>query len=308
MKVIIVGEVAGGASCATFPRRGIALLVPVLVGVLGALLASQCLAQSAGDQMTLTPQSATQETVPSDNDSAELAKKLANPVASLISVPFQFNYDEGFGPQNANKWTLNVQPVVPVALNDDWNLIVRTIVPVIYQESIADGVDSTFGLGDTVQSFFISPKAPTAGGWIWGAGPVFLWPSATDDMLGSQKWGAGPTGLLLKQEHGWTYGILANHIWSYAGDGNRSEVNLTFIQPFLSYTWPTATTLGVNTESTYDWVGDQWTVPLNLWISQLVRFGKQPVQFAIGPRYYAESPDGGPEWGARFTATFLFPK
>ena len=239
---------------------------------------------------------------------AELAKKLANPVASLISVPLQFNYDEGYGPKDAGIWRLNVQPVIPVSLNEEWNLIIRTIVPVVYQESLADGIDSQFGLGDTVQSFFFSPKAPTSGGWIWGVGPVFLWPTGTDDILGSEKWGAGPTGLILKQEKGWTYGVLANHIWSYAGDDDRDEVNATFIQPFLVYTFPTATGIGINTESTYDWNNDQWTVPLNLFVNQIVKFGKQPVQFAIGPRYYAESPDGGPEWGVRFTMTFLFPK
>jgi hypothetical protein len=170
------------------------------------------------------------------------------------------------------------------------------------------GIDSKPGLGDTVQSFFFSPKDPTSGGWIWGFGPVFLWPTATDDALGSEKWGAGPTGLVLKQQHGWTYGVLANHIWSYAGADDRGDVNATFLQPFLTYTWPTATTLGVNTESTYDWTQSQWTVPLNLFASQVVRFGRQPVQFTIGGRYYAESPDGGPEWGARFVVTLLFPK
>jgi len=238
----------------------------------------------------------------------ELAKKLSNPVAAMISIPFQFNYDTGFGPKDAYKLTLNVQPVIPITLNDDWNLIIRTIVPVAYLDSVADGADSAFGLGDTVQSWFFSPKAPTAGGWIWGVGPVFLWPTATDDQLGGEKWGAGPTGLLLKQENGWTYGMLANHIWSYAGDSDRSEVNATFLQPFLSYTFPSATTLTLNTESTYDWTSSQWTVPINLSVSQLVRMGKLPVQFAIGGRWYAESPDGGPEWGVRFTMTILLPK
>jgi hypothetical protein len=241
-------------------------------------------------------------------DAAALAKKLSNPVASLISVPLQTNYDTGFGPKDAYKLVLNVQPVIPITLNADWNLIIRTIIPVVYQDSVADGISSKFGLGDVTQSFFFSPKEPTAGGWIWGAGPVFLWPTGTDDFLSTRKWGVGPTGLLLKQENGWTYGVLANHIWSYAGDSDRSSINATFIQPFVAYTWPTATTVTFNTESTYDWTAKQWTVPLNLSISQVVKFGSQPMQFAIGPRYYAESPPGGPEWGVRFTMTFLFPR
>lgn len=238
---------------------------------------------------------------------ADLAKKLQNPVADLISVPLQFNFDNGFGPKDAEKLTLNIQPVIPVTLNEDWNVIIRTIMPIVHLESVADGISSETGLGDIVQSFFFSPKEPV-GGWIVGVGPVFLWPTATDDALGGEKWGAGPTIVLLKQESGWTVGLLANHIWSFAGDEDRDEVNATFLQPFISYTFPTLTTLTFNTESTYDWTHDEWTVPLNVQVSQLVKFGKLPVQLAIGGRYFAEAPDGGPEWGIRFAITFLFPK
>jgi hypothetical protein len=279
----------------------------VILGILAP--ATRCFAQAAGDLPSLSPTSAAIDTPATSRDeAAELAKKLNNPVANLISVPFQFNYDEGFGPKDSERITLNVQPVIPVPLNKDWNLITRTIVPVVYQDSIADGVDSEFGLGDIVQSFFLSPKAPTSGGWIWGIGPAFLWPTATDNSLGSEKWGLGPTVVLLRQEHGLTYGVLANHIWSYAGDDDRKNVNATFIQPFISYTTTTHTTFGINTESTYDWTASDWTVPINLTVSQLLKIGKQPVQLSIGPRYYAASPDGGPEWGARFTVTFLFPQ
>ncbi|HEY4136009.1 MAG TPA: hypothetical protein VGO34_12440 [Alphaproteobacteria bacterium] len=237
----------------------------------------------------------------------ELAKKLSNPVANLVSVPFQLNYDEGFGPKDAGRYTLNVQPVVPFSLGEDWNLITRTILPIIYQESPASGMDSEFGLGDTTQSFFFSPKAPV-GGWIVGAGPAFLWPTATDTALGSEKWGAGPTFVGLRQEGPWTYGLLANHIWSYAGDSDRSEVNSTFLQPFLSYTTKSATTYLLNTESSYDWTGEQWTVPINAGVSQLLKIGTQAAQVGLIGRYYAESPDGGPEWGVRLVLTLLFPE
>jgi hypothetical protein len=249
------------------------ILAAALVGAL-TLFVQRLAAQTFDSQLTLTPKYAAQQTpAPSgggDSD-AELAKKLSNPVASLISLPLQFNYDEGFGPKDAYKLSLNVQPVIPITLNEDWNLIVRTIVPIVYQDSVADGIDSQFGMGDIVQSFFFSPKEPTSGGWIWAIGPVFLWPTATDDSLGSEKWGAGPTALLLKQEKGWTYGVLANHIWSFAGASDRDEVNATFIQPFLAYTWPTATTVNLNTESTYDWNSNQWTVPINLSVSQVLK-------------------------------------
>jgi hypothetical protein len=243
-----------------------------------------------------------------DDKSAELAKQLSNPVASLISVPLQSNFDFGAGPNDDGfQFKLNVQPVIPFSLSEDWNLISRTIVPIVYQENIF-GTSSQSGLSDTVQNFFFSPKAPTSGGWIWGAGPLFLLPTASDALLGTEKWGAGPTALILKQQHGWTYGALANHIWSFAGDSSRADVSATFIQPFLSYSTKTYTTFGLNTESTYDWENSQWTVPLNVSVSQLVKLGGKPVQFSLGGRYYAEKPSDGPDWGLRFAITFLFPK
>ncbi len=242
------------------------------------------------------------------DEAAELAKKLQNPIASLISAPIQSNWDFGFGATNAMRYTANIQPVIPFSMNADWNVISRTILPVVYAESPTFGGGDKAGLGDIVQSFFFSPKEPTSNGWIWGAGPVFLIPTSTDDAFGTGKLGAGPTAVLLKQDKGWTYGILANHIWSYAGQGSTPDVNATYLQPFLSYTTKTYTTFGVSTESTYDWATHQWTVPLVGQISQLVKIGGQPVQFALGGKYYADKPAGGPEWGLRFTVTLLFPK
>ena len=242
------------------------------------------------------------------DDAAELAKKLSNPVAALISVPVQSNFDFGAGPNGDGfQYKLNIQPVIPFSLSEDWNLISRTILPVISQHDVI-GTSSQDGLSDTLQSFFFSPKEPTSGGWIWGVGPALLLPTATDELLGTEKWGAGPTAVLLKQEHGWTYGMLANHIWSFAGDSERADVNSTYLQPFLTYTTKKQTSFTFNTESTYDWEAEQWTVPLNVGVAQLVKIGKMPIQFQIVGRYYAEGPDNGPEWGLRFTVTFLFPK
>jgi hypothetical protein len=243
-----------------------------------------------------------------NDQSVEMAKKLANPIGALISVPFQNNFDFGGGPDGDGfQYKLNLQPIVPITLNQDWLLISRTILPFIYQEKIVKK-SSQSGLADTLQSFFLSPVKPTKGGWIWGAGPAFQLPTATDDLLGAEKWGAGPTAVVLKQQNGWTYGALANHIWSFAGDSDRAQVSATFLQPFVSYTTKKATTFTLNSESTYDWDKSQWTVPLNLMIQQLVKIGKQPVALAVGGRYYAEKPDDGPEWGLRFAVIFLFPK
>ena len=240
----------------------------------------------------------------------DLAKQLSNPVAALISVPFQLNYDPNVGPQrNGERWTLNIQPVVPITLNQDWNVISRTILPVISQDDIALNSGNQFGLGDVLQSFFFSPKKPTAGGLIWGVGPVLLLPTATDDLLGSEKWGLGPTGVVLKQDGPWTYGALANHIWSVGGSGGRADISSTFLQPFLAYTTKDAWTYSLNTESTYDWKDSQWTVPVNASVSKVTKIGGQLMSFAAGVRYYAESPDDGPKgWGLRFVVTFLFPK
>jgi hypothetical protein len=239
-------------------------------------------------------------------EETDLAKQLANPISSLISVPFQANWDFGIGVNDASRFTLNIQPVVPMSLSEDWNLIVRTILPVIDAESPAPGIPDASGLGDVVQSFFFSPADPV-NGWIVGAGPVFLYPSATDDLLGTEKWGVGPTAVVLKQAGAWTYGALANHLWSYAGEDGRDEVNATFLQPFASYITPTKTTFTLNAEATRDWENDQWIVPLNVIVSQLFKVGSQPVQVSLGGRYYVEGPDGGPEWGVRAVVTLLFP-
>lgn len=242
-----------------------------------------------------------------DGGHADLAKQLSNPVADLISVPLQLNWDTGIGPKDADRSILNVQPVMPFSLNEDWNLISRTILPVTYLESTADGVSSVFGLGDIVQSIFFSPKK-SVGGWILGGGPVFLLPTATENALKSKQFGLGPTAVGLRQHDAWTYGVLANHIWGVNNPDDREQVNATFLQPFLVYTTPTAVSYSLNSESTYDWKSEQWTVPINLAVSKLTTVGNQKVSFQVGGRYYAEAPDGGPDWGLRFSVTLLFPK
>ncbi len=242
----------------------------------------------------------------------DLAKQLANPVSSLISVPFQNNFDFGMGPTGrGSQWKLNIQPVIPTEVNEDWNLITRVIVPLVHQENITgtpgNPSGKQTGLSDTTASFFLSPTSPI-GGWIVGGGPVVLLPSGTDPLLGTEKWGAGPTFVALRQQGPWTYGALVNHVWSFAGDRARSDLNNSFIQPFISHTSAEAVTIAFNSESTYNWAASQWSIPLNLSISKVIAIGTQKAQPQLGVRWYPEGPDGGPEWGIRASMTLLFPK
>jgi hypothetical protein len=194
-----------------------------------------------------------------------------------------------------------------VHINKDWNIITRTIIPLLDRNDMPIRGVSESGLGDIVASQFFSPVEPTESGWIWGAGPVERIPTATEDTLGGEQWGFGPTAVALKQTGPWSYGCLANQIWSVAGEDDRPDVNATFLQPFVSYVTKTMTTIGLVSESTYDWDSDQWTVPVIPQVAQLFKIGPQIMQLALGATYYAESPEAGPEgWGARVQLTLLF--
>lgn len=237
----------------------------------------------------------------------DLSSQLSNPVASLISVPLQYNYNSGFLNGTAEQSYINVQPVIPISIGDNWNLISRTIIPVVSQSDFTPGTTQN-GFGNTVQSLFFSPKEPTRGGLIWGAGPVIQIPTNTDG-LGRDQWGLGLTGVALKQSNGWTYGGLANHIWSVSNDDVYGHSSVSFLQPFVSYSTPGGTTYSGNIEASYDWEGDEWAVPVNFVISQLVTIANRPVQIGGGVRYWADAPQGGPDgWGARLVVTYLFPK
>jgi hypothetical protein len=240
----------------------------------------------------------------------ELAKQLSNPIASLISVPLQLNYDQGYGPRDeGDRIQLNIQPVVPFSLSDSWNLISRTILPVIDQQDLRPGSGSQTGVGDVVQSLFFSPKEPTAGGLIWGIGPVLLLPTGSDEMLTADQWGLGPTFVALKQIGPRTVGFLANHIESVSNSSDRPDVQATFIQPFFSRTTASAVTYSANLETTYDWEGESWSVPLNLSVTKVQRWGSQLVSVGGGLRYWLDAPDNGPEgFGARLILTLLYPK
>jgi hypothetical protein len=235
---------------------------------------------------------------------AELAKELQNPVADLITLPLESRFDVSAG--NKLRYTLNIQPVLPFELGPNLVLVSRTILPVIYAEATDNDPHNHTGLGDTSQSFFLAPKEPV-NGWIVGAGPALKLPTATERALGDGVWGAGPTAVALRQDDAWTYGLLTSHVWSFAGRSG-STVNTTLLQPFFAYTNTALTTFGLGSESAYDWDARQWLVPLDVTVSQLVRVGDTPVDFALGGRSYLDRPGGGPNWGVKFTVTFMLPK
>jgi hypothetical protein len=258
--------------------------------------------------LLLTPTMLGAQTLADDKlEPSPLALQLHNPVATLVSVPIESDWDIGSGPAHAMTYTIEAKPVVPFSLNQDWNLITRTLVPFIYAESPEVGGASKAGLGDITATIYFSPDKPL-GGWYWGAGPGLIFPSATHNELGAEQWSAGPTAAVLRQNGGWTVGALTGHAWSIAANHNRDDVSTTFLQPFISYTTKKDTTFGLDTASQYDWTGRQWTVPMEASVGQVLHFGGHDIEVGLTGRYYAERGSDGPRWGLGIAVTFLFPK
>jgi hypothetical protein len=237
----------------------------------------------------------------------DLEKAIQNPIANIVSLPFQNNTDFGIGEYDRTKNTLNIQPVLPFSLGESVNLIVRTIIPIISQP-IGES-ETTTGLGDISLSTFFTPAKP--GKLIWGIGPVFGFPSATDNVLGSGKWSMGPSILLITQPEGWSIGTLVQNTWSYAGDENRSDVSFFYSQIFIVKNLPDGWYLNTAPIITANWKassGNQWTVPIGIGGGKLIRAGKLPINIQVGYYNYVVKPDGGPKWQLRAQVVFILPK
>ncbi len=235
----------------------------------------------------------------------ELAKQTQNPVASLITAPLQGNWDFGLGDREATGTLLNIQPVMPFAVSRSTNVILRVIMPLASQP----GPDNTRvnGLGDIVTTAFFSPV--NSGALIWGVGPVFLLPTATNNAMGSEKFGIGPSAVALTQPGKWTIGGLFNHIWSTSGAIDRDDINSTFLQPFANYNLGSGLAVGAMIEASGNWEADEtWTAPLLFTVSKVALLGRRPVSFLLGAGPNIASPEAGADWRFRLQAAFLFPR
>lgn len=246
----------------------------------------------------------------------DIAAKAQNPIASMISLPVDTSVD--FGASNGTAVVSNVQPVIPTSLGD-WNLVSRFILPVAYVDGAIGGLPSiptepdvnsksAFGLGDLNYTGFFSPAA--ASSVIWGVGPSITAPSATDAILGSEKWSAGPSVVVLTQPKPWSLGLLARHLWSFEGASDRADVNQTLIQPFINYNLDNGWYLLTDPIVLGNWSGgdSEWTVPVGGGVGRIFKIGNQPMNMRLRSYYNVAAPDGAPDWSINFSVAWLFPK
>jgi opacity protein-like surface antigen len=238
----------------------------------------------------------------------DLARASQNPVAAMISLPFQNNTNFNTGRYGRAQNVLNIQPVIPMSLNGDWNIISRTIVPVISQPNLFSDAN-TGGMGDITQSLFLSPANP--GHVIWGVGPVFTAPSASDTILGNGKTLFGATAVALIMPGHWVIGVLANNQWSVAGDPYRKPVNTFLAQPFVNYNMAGGWFLTYSPIITADWLApsdQRWTVPVGGGFGRVFKVGEQPVNASLSGYYNVVRPDSAGDWQLRAQVAFLFPR
>ena len=279
----------------------------ITIGILLTALAAPVFGQEEPEDENLQYQEDIDYDHDGDVDQGDLAKAAQNPVGDLISLPFQNNMNFDVGPADRTQNVLNIQPVWPIALSKNWNLITRTIVPVISQP--APGNERTNGLGDLNFTGFFSPKQP--GKIIWGVGPTLVFPTATDDVTGTDKWSAGPSVVVLTMPGQWVIGALVSNVWSFSGDDERADVNSFLMQYFVNYNLPDGWYLTSAPIITANWEaesGEQWTVPFGGGIGRVFRIGRQPINMQTQVFYNVETPTNGAKWQWRLQVQLLFPK
>lgn len=269
------------------------------------LVIALCLASSIATAQTADTPAKAEAPAPGP-DKIDIAKKLANPIANMVSVPFQYNWDQGTGADGkGHDQQLLVQPVIPISLKGGDNFIVRPIVTTIWQSAV-DGFTG-YGLGNVQLETFYAPN--TNSSLIWGVGPYLSLPAGSSGHFGSQQTGAGITGVILDRAGPWTYGLLAFRSWSAGGDPVSGTQNNFFFQPFVAYVTKDAWTFTLNTQSNYNFDVHRTQNPINAQISKLVVTDGLPISYEVGVRYNATSIPGGPQgWGARAGITFVFEK
>jgi hypothetical protein len=242
-------------------------------------------------------------------DDTALAKKLQNPVGDLYSFPFQSNTNFQYGPHKGTQEILNIQPVIPIHVNDDWNVITRTILPVVWNPSLSPIDTVPVGTGPTTFSAFLSPRNPT-NGWLWGVGPIVQIPTISDPSLGSNVWGAGPTGVLVYMNGPWVAGLLANNVWSFGGTSGPggARYNMFLMQPFVNYNFGGGWYVGSSPIITANWLGEggKWTAPIGALAGRVFKVGKLPINLSIGAYYNLVRPEFGSTWQLRTQVTFIF--
>jgi hypothetical protein len=308
-------------------RGGTLLLLLILLPC--ACISAQQDPRATGDKTQASSVDQNPEQPASSTES--LQKATQNPVANLISVPLQNNTNLGIGPFERNQNVLNIQPVIPIPVSENWNLIIRWIVPVIWQPApgtsslevfgIVEGTPpylaaqavqksaGVFGFGDMTPTFFFSPAKPHK--LIWGAGPVFILPSATSRVLGQGKLSMGPSLVALVQPGHWTIGALINNAWSVAGPSDRAAVNQMTFQYFINYNLKKGWYLAMQPIITANWQAaneNVWTVPVGGGVGRIMKLGFQPVNLSVQFFGNAAYPSHGSPWGMRLQLAFLFPK
>ncbi len=288
-----------------------AALIFIAAPLIGAAANTTAFAAGGKDREVYLGDGIVQE---GDDATAELARAAQNPVADMISLPFQNNTNFKFGPQEKTQNVLNIQPVIPFDLNEDWLMVTRTILPVVSQPEFAPNDDREFGLGDTLLTAFFSPRHRRwwLGDWLWGAGPAVLLPTSTDDRLGPGEWGIGPSAVVLTMPGRWVIGSLFNNIWSIDADSDKTKVNLFTWQPFINYNLDGGWYLVSSPIITANWEADSdntWTIPVGGGFGRIFPIGRQPVNASLQGFYNIEEPDTiGPEWSLRLSFQLLFPK